>query len=79
MQKVREEAFRATNVIYIEPPLASRAPLVFWKNSESYGEERDVEHEIFETLKHVTIVGEGFEKNYKAFEDIFHLLHLHLS
>ncbi len=50
MQKVREEVFRATRVIYIEPPLVSKPPLVFRKNSESYGEERDVKHENFEAL-----------------------------
>jgi hypothetical protein len=37
MQKVKEEAFRATSVIYIELPLVSKLPLVFRKNSESYG------------------------------------------
>ncbi len=57
---IREKAFRTTGVIYIKP-LASRLLRVFQENSESYGEERDVEHEIFEALKCVAIVGEGFE------------------
>ncbi len=70
MQKVKEEAFRAIGVIYIEP-FASRLPPVFWDNSESYGEERDVKHESFEALKHVAIVGEGFEKPLQGLERHF--------
>ncbi len=70
MQRVREEVFVATTVIYIEP-LASRPPLVFWENNESYGEEKDVEHEIFETLKRVVIMGEGFEKTLQGFRKHF--------
>jgi len=34
---------------------------VFWKSSESFGEERDVKQEIFEALKRVITVG-GFEE-----------------
>ncbi len=60
LQKVRKEAFRATSEIYIES-LASRSLLVFRKNSASFREERDIRQEIFETLKHVGIVGEGLE------------------
>jgi hypothetical protein len=61
LQRVKKEDPRTTSVIYIEP-LASRPPPIFQENSESYGEERDVEHEIFEALKCVAIVEEGFEK-----------------
>ncbi len=61
MQRVREEAFRATRAIYIEP-FASRSPLESQKKSESYGEEKDVESEIFDALKHVIIVGKGLEE-----------------
>ncbi len=61
MQKVREEAFRATRTIYIER-LASRLPPIFWESSESLGEEKNVKHEIFEALKHVTTMGKGLGK-----------------
>ncbi len=61
LQKVRKEAFIVTSEIYIET-LASRSPLVFRKNNESFKEERDIGQEIFEALKHVSIVGEGLEE-----------------
>ncbi len=65
LKKVKEEAFRAIGAIYIEP-LSSRPPLVFWKSSESYGEEKNVQHEIFEALKHVATVGKGLEKTLRG-------------
>jgi hypothetical protein len=43
-------------------PLASRLPLIFQESSESFGEERNIKRENFETLKRVVIVGEGFEE-----------------
>jgi hypothetical protein len=61
LQRVRDEAFRAMRAIYIEP-FASRLPLEFQKRSENYGEEKDVESEIFDTLKHVIIMGKGLEE-----------------
>ncbi len=61
MQIIREEAFRATRVIYIEP-LTSRPHPIFWESSENSREGKNVEQEIFEALKHVSIVGEGLEE-----------------
>ncbi len=59
---MREEDFRITGAIYIEL-LTSRPPPMFWKNSESFGERSDVEWwNIFEALKCVITMGEGFEE-----------------
>ncbi len=55
---MKEEDFRTIGAIYIEL-LTSRAPPMFWENSESFGEGKDVEWEIFETLKCVVTMGEG--------------------
>jgi hypothetical protein len=46
LQRIRELVFGTTRVIYIEP-FASRLPLAFQKSSESFGEEGNVEREIF--------------------------------
>jgi len=70
LQRVREEAFRVIRAIYIEP-FASRLPLVFQENNESYGEERDVECEIFEALKCATTMGERFEETLQDFQKQF--------
>lgn len=56
LYKIKEEIFRATRAIYIEP-LASRPPPIFWKSNESFRGGRDVESEIFEALKHVVTMG----------------------
>ncbi len=50
LQRVRKEVFRVIRTIYIEP-LALRPPLEFLESSESFGESKDVEQEILETLK----------------------------
>jgi hypothetical protein len=42
-------------------------PLVFRESRESFGEEKDVEHEIFEALKHVVTMGERLEKTLQGF------------
>ncbi len=60
LQRVKEEAFRTTGAIYIEP-LASRLLPIFQESSESYGEERNIKRENFETLKFDITVG-GLEE-----------------
>ncbi len=59
--------FQSNWPIYIEP-LTSRPPLVFSKSSESFGEVRDLEREIFETSKRVAIMGEGLEQTLQGFQ-----------
>ncbi len=43
-------------MIYIEL-FASRPPLAFQENSESFREERNVKREIFEALRHALTIG----------------------
>ncbi len=50
LQRVRNEVFKVIKTIYIEP-LALRPPFEFLESSESFGESKDVEQEILETLK----------------------------
>jgi hypothetical protein len=76
--RVKDEAFRVTKEIYIEP-LASRPPPVFQESNESSGKRRDMESENFETLKCVVIVGEGFEETLRDFRRQTPPMHLHLS
>lgn len=82
LDRIKEEAFKATSEIYIEP-FASRAPPVFWENNEIFGEEINTGQEVFEALRRVVNVGVMWEKDLKkhceAFKDNFHLMHLHLS
>ncbi len=52
---------RATKAIYIEP-LASRLPPTFQENNKSSKEDKNIEKEIFEALKHANIMGEGLEE-----------------
>jgi hypothetical protein len=61
LQKIREEIFRATKAIYIEP-LASRPPFAFKESNESCENERNIEREILEGLQHVATMGEGLEE-----------------
>jgi hypothetical protein len=49
-----------SNQSYLYWTIYIRPPLVFWESSESFGKERDIEHEIFEPLRHATTMG-GFE------------------
>jgi hypothetical protein len=78
LQRVRKEAFKAIRAIYIEP-LTSRQPPIFWESSESFREERDIEREIFEALRRVTIGEKDLKKHWKIFDNKLHHLHLHLS
>jgi hypothetical protein len=55
-----------------------RSPPMFWENSESFGEGRDVEWEIFEALKCVVTMGEGFKETLWGLWKHFSPLHLHL-
>lgn len=61
LKKIRKEIFRATRAIYIKL-LASILPLIFQENSQSFGEEINIEREIFDALQCATIMGEGFEE-----------------
>jgi hypothetical protein len=61
LQRIRKEIFRATKIIYIEL-FASRPPPVFQESNTNFGEERNVENEIFEALKHVVTMGEELEE-----------------
>jgi hypothetical protein len=70
LQRIRKEAFKTTKTIYTEP-FTSRSALVFWESSESYGEERNIEHEIFEAFKRAAIAREGFEKTLLGFQKQF--------
>lgn len=66
MQRDREEDFRATKAKYVEP-FASRPPFAFCESSESSGEGKYVEQEIFESLKCVAVVGKGLKGTLKHF------------
>jgi len=46
LQRDREEDFRATKAIYVEP-FAARPPFAFCESNESSGEGKYVEQEIF--------------------------------
>jgi len=46
LQKVRKEILRAIGTIYIEP-LASKPPLAFHDNNESFGKSRYIGQEFF--------------------------------
>ncbi len=42
-------------------------PPLFWENSESFGQERNVEQEIFEALQCGAIMGEGIKETLRGF------------
>ncbi len=56
-----KEDFKIAGAIYIEL-VTSRLISMFWENSESFGEGRDVQWEIFEALNCVISMGEGLEE-----------------
>jgi hypothetical protein len=58
LQKLKEETFRTTGTIYIEP-LATRPPPIFCEN---FRKEKNIEPKSFEAFKRVIIVGEGLEE-----------------
>jgi len=66
LQRDRKQDFKATEAIYIEP-LASRLPFAFCESNESSRKGKYIEQEIFESLKHVAIVGRGLEGTLKHF------------
>jgi hypothetical protein len=75
LQKIREEVFRATREIYIEP-LASRPPFAFQESSESCEEERNIKRKIIKALQHAATMGEGLEETLQGLRRHFCPLHL---
>jgi hypothetical protein len=56
LQRIREEVFRAIEIIYIEL-LASRPPPAFQGSGESFEKKRNIEKEIFEVPQCVATMG----------------------
>lgn len=66
LQRATKEVYKTIRVIYIEL-LASRSPPTFHERNENFREGRDVEEEIFETLRCVAPMG-GLEETLRELQ-----------